>query len=289
MNGKVIPAIGCSVLFLFLLGCSRRDGGDSPGADPAPPKPSLGTVGERITERLKNTDAEAFPQMRDFGSFLQVFGPLLVQAERDGSLDSLTREIERKGGSETHRFLRLASLRNRDDVTYEKEARDYLRTHADASLATDLLQRYAKAKRETDFREVAKDMAKDDPHGLLQCSEIARNENWDAMKVAFAKDALSSAGASYAIRYRSVKFLEEAGDFETVANALPELERMAEKRYQREDLLLLRCSLAVRNGTAGDPERRQLHELAENGMVPPTRTQATEWLSKLETNTKNNP
>lgn len=289
MNGKVFSAIGCSALLLFLLGCSRRDGGNSPKTGIPTPESPGDTVEERTGSTAKNTDRKVLPQTPDFGRFLQFYAPLLEKADREGSLDSLMREIEREGGDEARPFLRLWSLRRRGDAKYEEEAKTYLRTHTDASLATDLLQLYAKAKREADFREVAGEMAKGDPHELLHCAEIARNEEWDAMKTSFAKDALAAQGGTYAIKYRCVAFLEETGAFDSVAQALPELERLAEKRYQKEDLTLLRCSLAVRNGTAGETERRQLRELAENGMVPPTRRQAAEWLLKLETNTTNRP
>ena len=289
MNGKVIPAIYCAVLLLFLPSCSRRDGGNSPKTDKPTSVSPTDVLGEKTVGMAKNTDRKVLPQTPDFSRFLQFYGPLLEKAEREGSLDALMGEIERQGGDAARPFLRLWSLRKRGDAKYAEEARIYLRTHADASLAADLLQLYAKARSETDFREVAREMAKDDPHELLHCSEIARNENWDEMKTSFAKDALAVPGGTYAIKYRCVTFLEEAGEFASMAEVLPELERLAEKRYQKEDLTLLRCSLAVRNGTAGETERRQLRDLAENGMVPPTRKQAAEWLSKLKTNTTNTP
>ena len=231
----------------------------------------------------------AKPRTNDFGNFLLSYGPLLEKAERDGSLEPMLREIERREGGEARRFLHLMSLRRRDPVKYAEEARGYLRTHADAALSSDLLRLYARERRENDFREVALDMAKGAPYELLRCAEIARNENWGAMKAAFAKDALAAGDATYAIRYRCATFLEEAGEFDSAAEALPGLERLAEKRYQKEDLTLLRCRLAVRNGIAGETEREQLRELAEHGLVPPTRKQAAEWLAKLETNTKAAP
>ena len=298
MNGKAPTIIGCFLLFLMVLGCSRPDGGSdretkSSRVVSAPGNGMQGIPGilaERGEVNVnEGTGGKEFPQARDFGSFLQLYGPFLDKAERDGTLDSLAREIELKGTGTEREIMRLLTLRKRGDEHYPGEARKYLRDHEDAALSADLLRLYAKSQSESDFREVGQTMAKGDPHELLHCSEIARNEDWDAMKTAFAKDALAAPGGTYAIKYRSVKFLEEAGDFETVANALPELERMAEKRYQKEDLTLLRCSLAVRNGTAGEAERNQLHELAENGMVPPTRKQAAELLAKLETNAKDRP
>lgn len=56
---------------------------------------------------------------------------------------------------------------------------------------------------------------------------------------------------------------------------------LAAKKYQREDVALMQCRLAVLRKTAGAAERARLAELSKAALMPQVRRDAAELLGKI--------
>ncbi|MBO7655504.1 MAG: hypothetical protein J6U40_11350 [Kiritimatiellae bacterium] len=210
----------------------------------------------------------------DWQAFLRVYGPAFDQAARQGDLPRLAKAWGEANRAADPRFLEIALARaERDWERSGREAEAYLQNRRDDLLATEVMERYAAEKRETDFSRLGHAYGKEHPEQLIAFSEIALHAGWPPMTRSFAAEALA-ASPTYAIGYRALQLLEACGERDAVIEALPLVEAKAEKRYQREDLALMTARLAIRRNPADPAARAQLKALAEHALMPDVRREA---------------
>lgn len=70
-------------------------------------------------------------------------------------------------------------------------------------------------------------------------------------------------------------------EVEEARKAVERIENLATKKYQQEDIVLMKCRLSILRGAAGETEREQLAALSKTAMMPQVRRDATEWLAKI--------
>lgn len=176
----------------------------------------------------------------------------------------------------------LLDLRKSGDTNaYVVAAGAYLTTNRDDAVAVDVMTCYAQLRREAEFRSLGLAYATNSPALLLEFTDIANNEAWGSMTAEFARHVARNPGASYAELFRAVRFLADHGADEGMEGFLDRLSSMAVKRYQKEDVDLLRGGFAIRRGTADDETARTLSRLAKDGMMPPVRSEAARLHAEL--------
>ncbi len=168
---------------------------------------------------------------------------------------------------------KLAELRVKGEWdAYVQEAECYLSQNRDDILAFDVMGVYAKRHDEAAFLSLARRYAKDDNRLMIAFAEIARNTGWTEMKnrlsVALIRDG------NFAIAYRSAQFLAEGGKWDVIAEQIDSVEAEAEKRYQKEDVALLKCRCSIARGVAGTETLTILNNLADDAMMPQVRAEA---------------
>ena len=123
------------------------------------------------------------------------------------------------------------------------------------------------------FHAFVADYAAGDARLLLQACDIAANEGMAQAAGEVAKLLVSQGdNLQYGALYRATQFLAGAGETDLVARQLPRLSRLAQKRYQKEDLALMECSLAP-----GD-HLEELEKLAADAMMDDVRAKAAKLL-----------
>ena len=181
----------------------------------------------------------------------------------------------------------LVGIRKGGDTNaYLVAASTYLATNRDDEVAVDVMTCYARLRREAEFRAQGIAYATNSPSRLLEVTDIANNETWGTMTAEFARRVAQSPGASFAELFRAVRFLADNGSDEGMEGFLERLASMAVKRYQKEDVDLLRGGLAIRRGTADDETARTLSRLALDGMMPQVRREAARLQTELQNKEK---
>ena len=249
------------------------------GAVTPEPKKIAGIVGAQIASVRKQTNGRSTTD--HFSDFRQAFGPVFRMMKKEGQGDAFLRELKAVAAPEDFAYVQLWLLREKDDPNYTAEAERYLQAHRDDSLAADVMRIYADRKDEKAFLALGERYAKGDSRQLLEYSEIARNANWEPMKVSFAKQTLAQKDLPFAPAYRCATFLVEAKEYAAAGEALARLEKKAGKRYQREDLQLMRFRLAEQAGTFREEDIPALRTLSEQGMMPPVRREAKKLLERV--------
>lgn len=188
--------------------------------------------------------------------------------------------VRSAGGSARKALLDLR--KGGDTNAYVIAAGAYLATNRDDAVAVDVMTCYAQLRQAEKFRALGLAYATNSPARLLEVADIANNEAWGLMTAEFARHVAQNSGASYAELFRAVRFLADHGSDEGMEGFLDRLASMAVKRYQREDIDLLRGGLAIRRGTADDETARTLSRLAKDGMMPPVRREAARLHAELQ-------
>ncbi len=219
----------------------------------------------------------------DWSAFRRVYGDAIGRAVREGKKSELLAAWKRANRASDPALLNLAlAWEEKAWPDFEWEAEAYLLRHRDNLLATEVMERYAADKREADFLRLGAAYGGTDAPLLLAFAEIALHADWPPMIRAFSTQTLQNASESYAQTFRALQLLEACGEWQSVADALPALEAKAAKRYQREDLTLMRCRIAIRQNRIGEAERARLRTLAESAMMPDVRREAAELLKQRE-------
>ena len=176
----------------------------------------------------------------------------------------------------------LVELRNSGDIEgYLSAARDFLRKNRNDFVAADVMTIYAKMRMTNEFRDVGLSYATNSTALLLEFAEIANNETWQPMLIEFAQTVAQNDTASYAELFRSTKFLTSQGCVDGVGQLLQRLKQLAVKRYQKEDVGLMICELAVRQGVASQETEQALGQLANEAMMPQVRKSAARLLETI--------
>ncbi len=175
----------------------------------------------------------------------------------------------------------LLQLRKADDKTaYIRKAREFLSTNRNDLIAADVATLYAQMRMTNEIISFGMTYANSSPARLLEFADIANNESWSKVTVAFARETSRMPNASYAELFRAAHFLVDEPGIEFGA-ILDRLESLAEKRYQKEDLKMLMCEHAVRSGKTTPETTDVLSQLAADAMMPQVRRDASRLLSEI--------
>ena len=260
---------GCLVFLIgmTLSGCGKREKTHTAETDPLPALTAL---------------PEGTPTL-DWQAFRRIYGDAIGRAVKAGKKSDILKAWGTANRASDPALLKLALAREEKAwPDFEREAETYLLRHRDDLLATEVMERYAADKREADFLRLGAAYGGTDAPFLLSFAEIALHADWPPMIRAFSTQTLQNASESYAQTFRALQLLEACGEWQSVAEALPALETKTVKRYQREDLALMRCRVAIRQNRLGEAERARLQTVAETAMMPDVRREAAELIKKGE-------
>lgn len=219
---------------------------------------------------------------KDFSAFAVAYGPavqtLVAEGKDTGTLVRADAELPK---ADALRLRILADRVRKTDAEYLHDAEAFLAFERDDLLAADVMDAYARQRAMTPFIVFGKRYADGKARLLLQYAEVARNNKWTEGMKPFVQAVLTAPGVTYAAGFRCAEFLAEAGDLAAAGAALDRAEPSAGKQYQREDVALLRCRLAVLGRSAGEPERARLQALSGSAMMPQVRRDAAALLRQL--------
>lgn len=142
----------------------------------------------------------------------------------------------------------------------------------------DKLAIFARERREEEFRALALRRASGKPAAFLEAAEIADNESWPAMREEFAQLTAKESGATFAQLFRAAQFIINTPDAHLDESVMQRIEELAEKRYQREDAALMRCTMNFRRSGLSVDDVATLEHLARDAMMPQVRKSAAELL-----------
>lgn len=284
-----------SLFFLFCVGCGEKKQVPRPTEQtqkqksaqtsrvitPSSKAQIVRLVGQHLGKPVTDIDEKKMPQIDNFSDFRQQFGPVFRMLEKEGKLDDFLRDLKATCSAEEYAYVELWMMRQKKDERYVSEAKKFLKTHQDDALAADVMRIYADRKDEKAFQSFGEEYAKGQSQRLLEYSEIARNVKWEPMKVAFAKQALAQKDLPFMPTYRCASFLMEAKEYDAAGETLERLEKQAQKRYQQEDVLLMRFQLAEQAGNFKKEDLPALERLSKKGMMPPVRREAKKLLQRL--------
>ena len=169
----------------------------------------------------------------------------------------------------------IVELKRRGDLEgYLRAARDFLGTNRNDLLAADLMTAYAQMRMTNEFRSFGIAYATNSPALLLEFADVANNEAWGGMREAFAFETARRKSATFAELFRAVGFLADATNRDEIAGFAERLDSLAVKRYQREDVALLKCELSAARGGSSAENVAVLERLAMDAMMPQVRRKA---------------
>lgn len=200
-----------------------------------------------------------------------------------------SRSLETPGNAAAENAARFAEVKELLELRktgkmdeYIRRTRSWLETNRVDLLATDLMTLYARSGNTNEFHAFGIQYATNSPDLLLEFADIADNEHSPEMNAAFALKTAQAPGATFAQLYRSVRFLLDAGSQAELTPIAAKLETLAAKRYQYEDVTLLKCELAVKQGTATEKESTALLTLSREAVMPEVRRNAEKLLAQLK-------
>ena len=154
-------------------------------------------------------------------------------------------------------------------------ARDYLGTNRNDLVAADLMTVYAQMRMTNEFRSFGIAYATNSAL-LLEFADIANNEAWVEMRKEFALETARRRSATFAELFRAVGFLMNATNRDEIVDFVKRLDALAVKRYQKEDMALMKCELSMVRGESNIENAETLEKLAKDAMMPQVRKKAKE-------------
>lgn len=173
-------------------------------------------------------------------------------------------------------FRNIVELKEHGDLEgYLTAARDYLGTNRNDLVAADLMTVYAQMRMTNEFRSFGIAYATNSAL-LLEFADIANNEAWVEMRKEFALETARRRSATFAELFRAVGFLMNATNRDEIVDFVKRLDALAVKRYQKEDMALMKCELSMVRGESNIENAETLEKLAKDAMMPQVRKKAKE-------------